>query len=57
MLSKDGNPELKSLLAVLRAIGMHLWVVDQEFLKGGSRTTRYKYAAPDGVPDRLSNDR
>jgi DNA-binding phage protein len=33
MLSKDGNPELNSLVKVMRFLKMHLWVVDQHFIK------------------------
>src|SRR6185312_1162788 len=28
MLSKDGNPRFDSFLALIRALGLHLWLVD-----------------------------
>jgi len=52
MLSKDGNPEFRSMLVILKAIGMHLWVVEKEFIYAASTTKRYKNAVPDRIPDR-----
>jgi probable addiction module antidote protein len=33
MLTKGGNPRLTSLLALFKVLKIHMWVVDEEFIK------------------------
>lgn len=42
MLSKQGNPRLDSLLTLFRALGVHLWLVDDSFVKTRQRLVRPK---------------
>ncbi|MBI3556094.1 MAG: hypothetical protein HY074_07510 [Deltaproteobacteria bacterium] len=42
MLAKGGNPRLKNLIALFRALNMHLWLVDASFVKTRERFTRPK---------------
>ncbi len=42
MLGKGGNPRLGSLLSLFKALGVHLWLVDNDFKKARSRIVRPK---------------
>ncbi len=42
MLGKGGNPRLDSLLSLFKALGVHLWLVDNDFKKARSRIVRPK---------------
>ena len=42
MLSRNGNPRLDSLLSLLRALRVHLWLVDETFVKTRQRLVRPK---------------
>ena len=42
MLSHRGNPRLKSLIGLLKAFGLHLWVVDRDFINSRTRVKRPK---------------
>ena len=33
MLSKDGNPSLKNLVALFKAINIHFWIVESEIIE------------------------
>lgn len=50
MLSKGGNPSLKNLIALLRAIEMHLWVVDKEFLEVREEALKRNSEYPEWMP-------
>jgi len=53
MLSINGNPEFKSMLAIFKAIGIHFWVVDKAFMNVGPTSKRFKNAIPGELPPRL----
>jgi probable addiction module antidote protein len=42
MLSKGGNPRLNSILALYKALGIHMWVVDDDFKRARERVVRPK---------------
>jgi len=50
MLQKDGNPSLKSFIILLKAIGMHLWLVDAEFVNVKIAEMQRKREYPDWMP-------
>ncbi len=50
MLSKGGNPSLKNLVALLRAIEMHFWVVDKGFLEVREETLKRNSDYPEWMP-------
>jgi DNA-binding phage protein len=47
MLSKEGNPELNSLVKLMRFLKMHLWIVDQHFIKTNRKLVRMRGERPD----------
>jgi probable addiction module antidote protein len=56
MLAKGGNPRLDSLLALFKALGVHLWLVDGDFKKARQKVVRPKDIEPvDEVPQYLHN--
>lgn len=42
MLSRQGNPRLDSLLALFKALGLNMWLVDDDFLKVRQKIVRPK---------------
>jgi len=42
MLSRGGNPRLNSILALYEALGIHMWLVDDDFKKARDRVIRPK---------------
>ena len=42
MLSKNGNPRLNSILALYKALGIHMWLVDDDFKKAREKVVRPK---------------
>ncbi|MBX3041820.1 MAG: hypothetical protein KF789_14025 [Bdellovibrionaceae bacterium] len=46
MLSPKGNPRLSSLLALLRELNFHLWVVDDDFIQRREKVIRPKDQKP-----------
>ncbi len=50
MLKADGNPSLKNLIALLKAIGMHLWMVDSAFVDVTIKEMQRKREYPDWMP-------
>jgi probable addiction module antidote protein len=46
MLWKNGNPNLKYLVQILRFLNLQLWVVSEEFISV-ERTKRFKDVVPD----------
>ena len=57
MLSKEGNPELNSLVKVMGFLGMHLWVVDHHFMKANRRLVRMRAEKPDAEDVHVSYGR
>lgn len=56
MLAKGGNPRLDSLLALFKALGVHMWLVDEDFKKARQKVVRPKDIEPvDEVPKYLHN--
>lgn len=56
MLAKGGNPRLDSLLALFKALKVHLWLVDEEFKEARQKVIRPKdIEAADEVPTYLHN--
>lgn len=56
MLAKGGNPRLDSLLALFKALGVHLWLVDEEFKRARQKVVRPKDIEPvDEFPKYLHN--
>ena len=51
MLWKDGNPNLKYLVQILKFLNLRLWVVSEEFVTT-DRTTRFKHVTR---PESLSS--
>jgi probable addiction module antidote protein len=46
MLKKGGNPRLDSLLSVFKALGIHFWIVDDDFKNARERVVRPKDVKP-----------
>lgn len=42
MLSKDGNPRLDSLMALFKALNIHIWIVDEDFKRAREKVIRPK---------------
>lgn len=42
MLEKKGNPRLLSFLALFRALGIHFWIVNRQFMKNKQKVFRPK---------------
>jgi DNA-binding phage protein len=42
MLSPGGNPRLKNHVALIRSLGLHLWLVDEDFMQNRRPVTRPK---------------
>jgi probable addiction module antidote protein len=42
MLSPKGNPRLSSLMAILRELKCHLWIVDDDFIQRREKVVRPK---------------
>lgn len=49
MLSRQGNPRLDSLLTVFNALGLHIWLVDGDFIKKQQKVVR-----PKDIPAKLA---
>ncbi len=47
MLAKGGNPGLKNLVALLKAIGVRIWVVDEEFFSVREKVYRRSHKSTD----------
>lgn len=42
MLSPNGNPRLSSLIALLRELKCHIWIVDEDFIRRREKVIRPK---------------
>lgn len=56
MLSKDGNPRFDSLLRLFRFLNIHLWIVDDEFMKATQKVVRPKDITQTKFPTKTYRD-
>jgi len=56
MLSKEGNPRLDSLLALFRYLGIHMWTVDDDFMKATQKLVRPKDIVQNKLPIKTYRD-
>ncbi|MCB0411179.1 MAG: hypothetical protein KDD22_01550, partial [Bdellovibrionales bacterium] len=56
MLSKDGNPRFGSLMALFRALEIHFWIVDDDFMASVQKVIRPKDITPESLPTKTYRD-